>query len=43
MGAMLIATHNEGGDIMTPLAQYTKKNGDKDDLIAAIVQHMKQK
>ena len=42
MGAMLIATHNEGGDIMTPLAQYTK-NGDKDDLIAAIVQHMKQK
>ena len=33
----LIATHNEGSDITTLLAQYTKKIGDKDALIAAIV------
>ena len=35
--ARLIATHNEGGHVTALLAQYTKKNGDKDALIAAIV------
>ena len=35
--AKLIATQNDGGDITALLAQYTKENGDKDALIAAIV------
>ena len=35
--ARLIATHNEGGHVTALLAQYSKKNGDKDALIAAIV------
>ena len=35
--ARLIATHNEGGHITALMAQYTKKNGDKDALIAGIV------
>ena len=35
--ARVIATHNEGGHVTALLAQYTKKNGDKDTLIAAIV------